>query len=68
MVQIILTAIVLIKLAFMQRSRGYIENISISGSTANLYAENSDVGIDGGTFSSSGKEAITPRNGSRFNH
>ena len=50
----------------MQRSRGYIENISISGSVANLYAENSDVGIDGGTFSSSGKEAITPRNGSRF--
>ncbi len=50
----------------MQRSRGYIENISISGSVANLYAENSDVGIDGGTFSSSGKEAISPRNGSRF--
>ena len=50
----------------MKRSRGVIRNISISSPVAALYMESSDVFIRGGSFSSSGKEAISPRNGSRL--
>ncbi len=43
-----------------------IRSITISSPAAAFYMESSDVDIRGGSFSSSGKEAISPRNGSRL--
>ena len=49
-----------------KRSRGQIKNITVTGPEEALYAQTSDVEIRGGTFSSTGKKAVTVLEGSRF--
>ena len=50
----------------LKRSRGQIENITVTGAQEGLYAATSDVEIRGGTFSSTGQPGIKVVEGSRF--
>ena len=50
----------------MERSRGKIRNITVTGAQEALYAASSDVEIQGGTFSSTGQSGIKWVEGSRF--
>ena len=50
----------------LKRSRGKIENITVTGAQEGLYAATSDVEIRGGTFSSTGQPGIKVVEGSRF--
>ena len=50
----------------LKRSRGQIKNITVTGPEEALYAASSDVGIKGGTFSSTGQSGIKLVEGSRF--
>ena len=50
----------------LKRSRGKIKNITVTGPEEALYAQSSDVEIRGGTFSSTGDEAVKVLEGSRF--
>ena len=48
------------------RSKGEIDNMNVTSSSQALYAVSSDVRIKGGSFSSSGGNGISIREGSRF--
>ena len=48
------------------RSKGEIDNMNVTSSSQALYAVSSDVRIKGGSFSSSGGNGISVREGSRF--
>ena len=50
----------------LERSRGKIRNITVTGAQEALYAASSDVEIQGGTFSSTGQSGIKLVRGSRF--
>jgi hypothetical protein len=50
----------------LERSRGKIRNITVTGAQEALYAASSDVEIQGGTFSSTGQSGIKLVEGSRF--
>ncbi|MDG2065842.1 MAG: hypothetical protein P8L36_12705 [SAR324 cluster bacterium] len=50
----------------LKRSRGKINNITVTGAQEGLYAATSDVEIRGGTFSSTGQSGIKLVEGSRF--
>ena len=50
----------------LERSRGEIRNITVTGAQEALYAASSDVEIRGGTFSSTGQSGIKLVEGSRF--
>ena len=50
----------------LERSRGKIRNITVTGAQEALYAASSDVEIQGGTFHSTGQSGIKLVRGSRF--
>ena len=50
----------------VRHSKGSIENINISSPKDAMYAISSDIYIKGGSFSSTGGDTISAREGSRF--